>query len=101
LTSDTFTSFFTSSGNTTVDQMTILEIVGSGGTNGWPRKAARDLIAAYPQCVVPRIRLYVRTTTILSDWATAVAGGTSGFHAFHLKCAAATSWAARSARPMC
>ena len=44
----TFSSFvlFTPTG-TSVDSLSMLAIVGSGGTNSWPRKAARDLIAAY------------------------------------------------------
>jgi len=85
VTTDTFTSFFLSSGNTTVDNMTMLQIVGSGGTNSWPRKAARDLIAAYLNASFGSLNYPYSTATILADWATAVAGGNAGFQAFHLK----------------
>ena len=30
------------SGNATVDNMTMIQVVGSGGTKSWPRKAARE-----------------------------------------------------------
>lgn len=89
VTTDQFTSFFASSGNTTVDNLTMLDFVGSGGTNSWPRKAARDSIAAYLNSSFFGSSYPYDTTTILADWATAVAGGTSGFQAFHLKYAAA------------
>jgi uncharacterized repeat protein (TIGR01451 family) len=88
VTTDQFTSFFLASGNTYVDTHTMLEIVGSGGTSSWPRKAARDLIAAYLNSSFGMGYPY-DTQTILDDWADAVAAGTSGFQAFHLKYAAA------------
>ena len=82
--SQTFVSFFPSSGNATVDNMTMIQIVGSGGTNVWERKAARDLIAAYLNASFG-IDYPYDTATILADWNTAVAGGTAGFKAFHTK----------------
>jgi hypothetical protein len=89
-TTDKFNSFalFTPTGNATVDNMTMLQIVGSGGTNVWARKAARDLIAAYLNASFGLDYPY-DLQTILDDWDTAVAGGTAGFQAFHLKYAAA------------
>ena len=73
------------SGNTTVDNMTMLQIVGSGGTSTWARKAARDLIAAYLNSSFGSINFPVSTTQILLDWAEAVDDGTAGFRAFHDK----------------
>jgi hypothetical protein len=87
--SQTFSSFFLATGNTTVDNMTMLEIVGSGGTNVWARKAARDLIAAYLNSSFLGSAYPYSTATILADWATAVAGGTAGFQVFHAKYSAA------------
>jgi hypothetical protein len=74
--------FFPSSGNATVDNMTMIQIVGSGGTNSWPRKAARDLIAAYLNASFG-LDYPATTAEILADWNAAVAGGTNGFKAFH------------------
>jgi hypothetical protein len=89
VTTDKFNSFFLATGNITVDNMTMLEIVGSGGTNVWARKAARDLIAAYLNSSFLGSAYPYSTATILADWATAVAGGTAGFQAFHAKYSAA------------
>jgi hypothetical protein len=76
--------FFPSSGNATVDNMTMIQIVGSGGTNSWPRKAARDLIAAYLNASFG-LDYPATTAEILADWNAAVAAGTAGFQAFHTK----------------
>jgi len=84
-TTDKFNSFFLPTGNNTVDNMTMLQIVGTGGTNVWARKAARDLIAAYLNSSFGTLNYPYTTTTILADWATAVAGGNAGFQAFHDK----------------
>ena len=74
------------SGIASIDNKTMLQIVGSGGGNSWARKAARDLVAAYLNA---SFGLNAATTTeILDDWADAVAAGTSGFRAFHDKYAA-------------
>jgi len=90
VTTDTFISFFPSSGDATVDGMTMIEIVGSGGTNVWPRKAARDLIAAYLNASFG-IDYPYGIPTILADWNTAVANGTAGFKIFHTKYDAANN----------
>ena len=84
-TDDVFTSFFLGTGNTSVDSKTMLQIVGTGGGNTWARKAARDLVAAYLNASFGSINYPVSTTTILDDWADAVADGTAGFRAFHDK----------------
>ena len=86
VTTDVFTSFFTPTGNATVDGMTMLGIVGSGGGTSWEQKAARDLIAAYLNASFGFGYPY-STATILADWATAVSSG--DFAAFHTKYAAA------------
>ena len=88
ITTQTFVSFFPSSGSATVDDMQMIEIVGTGGTNSWARKAARDLIAAYLNASFGLDYPY-DTATILADWNTAVAGGTAGFETFHAKYSAA------------
>jgi hypothetical protein len=90
VTTDTFISFFGSSGSSTVDNMTMLQIVGSGGTSFWPEKAARDLIAAYLNASFFGSDYPYSTATILSDWNAAVAqyiatGSTAGFETFHAK----------------
>ena len=90
VTTDTFISFFPSSGDATVDGMQMIDIVGSGGTNNWARKAARDLIAAYLNASFG-IDYPYSTATILADWNTAVAGGTAGFKTFHAKYDAANN----------
>ena len=90
VTSDTFISSFPSSGDATVDGMTMIEIVGSGGTNVWPRKAARDLVAAYLNASFG-IDYPYGIPTILADWNTAVANGTAGFKIFHAKYDAANN----------
>ena len=90
VTTDVFTSFFTATGDSSVDSMTMLAIVGTGGTSNWAQKAARDLIAAYLNASFGMQYPYT-TSTILSDWSTAVAGGTSGFQAFHAKYSAANA----------
>jgi len=84
VTTDQFTSFFPASGNSFVDNANMITIVGSGGTNSWPRKAARDLIAAYLNASFG-IGYPFSTATIDADWLTAVAGGTAGFQTFHAK----------------
>jgi hypothetical protein len=76
------------SGISSIDSKTMLALVGTGGGNSWPRKAARDLIAAYLNASFGLGYPYT-TQQILDDWAAAVAAGTSGFQAFHLKYAAA------------
>ena len=76
------------SGISSIDNKTMLQIVGTGGGNSWPRKAARDLIAAYLNASFG-INYPYTTQQILDDWADAVAAGTSGFQAFHLKYSAA------------
>ena len=90
--SDTFISFFPSTGNSTVDNMTMLQIVGSGGTNVWPRKAARDLIAAYLNSSFGAgINYPYSTSQILADWNADRVLGTAGFQAFHAKYGAANA----------
>jgi MYXO-CTERM domain-containing protein len=74
-------------GNSTIDNMTMLEIVGSGGTNNWLRKGARDLIAAYLNASFGLNYPY-DTATILADWA-ALSGSVSGLQTFHAKYSAA------------
>jgi len=79
--------FFEPTG-TQIDNWSMLQIVGSGGTNAWPRKAARDLIAAYLNASWG-MDYPVDTTQILADWHTAVTtAGTAGYQDFHLKYAA-------------
>ena len=75
------------SGIASIDNKTMLQIVGSGGGSSWPRKAARDLVAAYLNASFG-MGYPATTTEILDDWADAVALGTSGFRAFHDKYAA-------------
>jgi hypothetical protein len=70
------------SGISSIDDKTMLEIVGTGGGNSWARKAARDLIAAYLNASFG-IGYPATVTEILDDWADAVALGTSGFRDFH------------------
>jgi uncharacterized repeat protein (TIGR01451 family) len=84
VTTDQFTSFFLASGSSWVDSHTMIQIVGSGGGSTWARKAARDLIAAYLNASFG-IGYPYDTTTILADWADAVAAGNTGFQAFHEK----------------
>ena len=81
-TTDLFTSFFPPSLDPTVDAMTMVDIVGTGGTSNWARKAARDLIAAYLNASFG-IDYPYSTSEILADWSTAVSGGTNGFKVFH------------------
>ena len=73
------------SGIASIDSKTMLELVGTGGGSSWPKKAARDLIAAYLNASALGSGYSVDTATILSDWADAVAGSTAGFQAFHTK----------------
>ena len=87
-TTTVFDTFFTATGTSAVDNMTMLQIVGTGGTSNWARKAARDLIAAYLNASFGLQYPYT-TSTILSDWSVAVTSGTSGFQAFHDKYSAA------------
>jgi len=68
-----------------IDNKTMLELVGTGGGSSWPKKAARDLIAAYLNASALGSDYPEDLATILSDWADAVSGGTSGFQAFHTK----------------
>ena len=84
VTTDLLTPFFTATGDSSVDGQTMLSIVGSGGGSDWAQKAARDLIAAYLNASFG-LQYPYSTATIVSDWNTAVAGGTSGFQAFHAK----------------
>ena len=89
-TTTTFTPFFQATGSAIPDSWNMLQIVGSGGTNLWPRKAARDLIAAYLNRSFGMAYPY-SISTILSDWSTAIANGTSGYMTFHLKYDAANN----------
>jgi hypothetical protein len=88
------------SGISSIDGKTMLQLVGSGGGSSWPRKAARDLVAAYLNASFLGTGYPYDTTTILSDWADAVAAGTSGFQAFHLKYAAANELGCPIGKPV-
>ena len=83
VTTDTFASFFTPTG-TDIDTTTMIGIVGTGGTENWVRKAAREVIAAYLNASFGLDYPYT-TATIAADWTAAVAGGTAGYRAFHAK----------------
>jgi hypothetical protein len=70
-----------------------IDIVGTGGTDDWPRKGARDMIAAYLNASFMGTGLgksaYTRQT-ILTEWNAAAAaynanGSTTLLQAFHLK----------------
>jgi hypothetical protein len=87
-TTTVFSTFFQPTGVSTVDNATMLQLVGTGGGNNPARKAARDLVAAYLNASFG-INFPFDTTTILADWAAAVAGGNPGFNAFHAKYSAA------------
>jgi uncharacterized protein (DUF2344 family) len=76
-------------------EMTMLDIVGSGGTSDWVRKAARDAIAAVLNSAHAGVNYPASVATIQSDWYDALhayidSGGTdtSGLEAFHTKYAA-------------
>jgi len=71
------------SGISSIDNKTMLQLVGTGGGSSWPRKAARDLVAAYLNASYLGGAYPYDLTTILNDWATAVSQGTSGFQTFH------------------
>jgi hypothetical protein len=83
-TGQVFDTFFQPTG-TQIDDLTMLEIVGTGGTNQWARKAARDLIAAYLNASWG-LAYPVTTTEILADWADALdADPAYGLREFHLE----------------
>ena len=70
------------SGISSIDNKTMLQLVGTGGGSSWPRKAARDLIAAYLNASFG-INYPYTLQEILDAWAQAVIDGTSGFQDFH------------------
>jgi hypothetical protein len=78
---------FTDTG-TSVDSMTMLAIVGSGGGSDPVQKAARDLIAAYLNASFGIDYPYT-TATILADWTDATDGGAFDYEDFHAKYAPA------------
>jgi len=84
-TTTVFSAFFNASGNTFVDNATMLTIVGSGGTNNPARKAARNLIAAYLNASWG-LDYPATIAEILADWDDArTVGNAYDFMAFHLE----------------
>jgi hypothetical protein len=68
---------------------TMLEIVGTGGTNNWARKAARDAIAAYLNASFG-MGYPFSAATVQADWdAAALLNTTAAYQAFHAKYAPA------------
>jgi len=71
----------------------MLDIVGSGGTDDWVLKAARDAIAAVLNSAHAGVNYPASVATIQSDWYDALhlyitSGDTSGLQAFHTTYAA-------------
>ena len=69
-----FNSFFTA--HPSLAGMTMLDIVGTGGGNAWPRKTARDVVAAYLNASWGMNYPYI-ATQVYGMWAAAVADGTN------------------------
>ncbi len=87
-TTQVFSDYFAPTGDSSVDDASMLDIVGSGGTNNWPRKAARDLIAAYLNSSYGLAYPY-STTEIVNDWNSVASGDTAGYKWFHARYGAA------------
>lgn len=71
-----------------------IDIVGTGGTDDWPRKAARSFIAAYLNATYfgSGSKAYkYDAATVLTEWNSAVTNGTAALQAFHLKYDAANN----------
>jgi hypothetical protein len=82
-----FNSFFTP--QSSLNGKTMLDIVGTGGGNAWPRKAARDVVAAYLNASFG-LSYPFTPAQIAQMWTNAVnAGGNAGFQAIHAQLAPA------------
>jgi hypothetical protein len=77
-----FNSFFTA--HTSLDGLTMLDIVGTGGGSAWPQKTARDVVAAYLNASFG-LDYPFTAAEIWDMWDDAVtAGTTSAFRSLHV-----------------
>jgi hypothetical protein len=67
-----------------LDGFSMMDLVGSGGGANWAEKAARDMVAAYlNESAFPDSFPAASLNDLLIMWYNAVAGGDSGYQAFH------------------
>jgi uncharacterized repeat protein (TIGR01451 family) len=83
-TDDYFNDIFSSDTDSRLDGLTMLDLVGTGGTDDWARKAARDMVAAYlNESAFPADFAAESLSQLETMWYAAVAGGDAGLQAFH------------------
>jgi hypothetical protein len=79
-----FNSFFNSPPEPRLNGLTMMDLVGSGGTSDWAIKAGRDMVAAYlNESAFPQGFPATSIAALEAMWYAAVALGDPGFEAFH------------------
>lgn len=79
-----FNTFFSGTTDGRLDGLTMMDLVGSGGTSDPARRAARDMVAAYlNESAFPGSFPATSLTDLVNMWYAAVAGGDSALNAFH------------------
>jgi hypothetical protein len=79
-----FNSFFSGTPDSRLDSLTMMDLVGSGGTSDWAVKAARDMVAAYlNESAFPASFPATSLADLVSAWYAAVSGGDPALIAFH------------------
>lgn len=79
-----FNDYFSLPTDSRLDGLSMMDLVGSGGTSDWARKAARDMVAAYlNESAFPGTYPAASLAELESMWYAAVAGGDAGFMSFH------------------
>ncbi len=79
-----FNDFFNVTIDPRLNNMTMMDLVGSGGTSNWAVKAARDMVAAYlNESAFPGSFPATSLVDLINMWYAAVAGGDSALDAFH------------------
>jgi uncharacterized repeat protein (TIGR01451 family) len=80
-----FNAYFNVVTDPRLDGLTMLDLVGSGGTSDSARRAARDMVAAYlNESAFPADFPATSLADLEAMWYAAVAGGDSALDAFHV-----------------
>jgi hypothetical protein len=83
-TDELFNVYFNTATDPRLDGLTMLDLVGTGGTDDWARKAARDMVAAYlNESAFPADFAAESLSQLRTMWYDAVSGGDAGLQAFH------------------
>ena len=68
---------------TSLDGLTLIDIVGTGGGNDPARRAARSLVAAYLNALADGVTYDYTTAELEALWTAATGGGPAAFNALH------------------